>query len=361
MTKVNPNKDKMKEMRDKGIDIWSFSRINSWHNCQYEYYLNYIKRQKGKNNVYGVTGTFIHDYLEGIYNGSKEVENFKESFQKALAENDLLGYTFPNEKIKDSFVADITHFIDNFSKLGGKFLLEQHFLFKIGDIWMQGYVDMIHITEDKKINIIDFKTSSKFSGKKLPEAGRQLLTYKKALESTTKHKVDKLYWNMLKFCYVCYLQKNGKLKQKMVNRSKWVKEMEKPFIKELSGLGYDELEIDIMMSTAIKTNSIDSLPQEIKDKYSLEDCYLEFEATDENMVELEYYVNSTIEEIEAKNHEDEKDWRPLIKDEKESFYCNVLCGYRSTCKYRKEYIEKNDFKKKDHSKAMIDNLLMGGF
>nr|WP_233499550.1 hypothetical protein [Bacillus velezensis] len=39
----------------------------------------------------------------------------------------------------------------------------------------------------------DWKTSSKFAGKKLNEAGRQLLMYKLALEQTTDLKVDKSY------------------------------------------------------------------------------------------------------------------------------------------------------------------------
>lgn len=360
MTKVNPNKDKIKELRDQGIAVHSYSKLGTYHNCQYEYFQTYVQRNRGKQNCYGHVGGELHDGIEGIYKDEVNRDQLRTKFNASLSEIELLNMDFPNEKIKNAFVADVMHFIDNFKKLDGKFLLEQHFLFKIGEHWFQGYVDAIHITEDKKIQIIDWKSSSKFAGKKLPESGRQLLTYKLALESTTKHKVDKLMWCMLKYAYVTYMQKNGKLKQKMVNRSKWVKEMEKPFIKDLSGLGYDELEIDIMMSTAIKTNSIDGLPQEIKDKYTLEDCYLEYEATDENMVELEYYVNSTIEEIEAKDHKDEKDWKPLIHDEKESFYCNVLCGYRDSCKYRKEYIEKNDFKKKDRNQNMIDQLLQGG-
>lgn len=343
-------KNEIKKLRDSGEEVWSISRLNSFHNCNFEYYNTYILKNRGLPNVYTKIGSQLHDYLQDIYEGNKEPSGFKTSFNNAIIEGELLGIDFPSESIKESFVNDIRHFIDNFTKLNGKFLLEEQILFKVGEHWIQGYIDMIHITPEKKLIVNDWKSSSKFTGNKLLDAGRQLVMYKLAVEDLTKHKVSEVKWCMLKYIYVCHKQKNGKINRKMVNRGKLIKEMKVNFTKLLKENGYDDLEIDIYLDTASKTNSIKGLPQCITDKYWLEDCYLTYEVTDEVVQELYDYVNNTIEMINSKDKSNPDEWTPIIKvDEKQSFYCNVLCGHRDSCSARKEYIEKNNLNKKNNN------------
>ena len=354
------SKELLQQLRDKGITVWSFSRLSTANQCEYEYYNTYVLKKRGKNNVYGITGSMVHDYIENLIKGENKIEHFTEKFQEQLAENELLGLDFPNEQIKDNFVKDVTHFTQNFKKPDGQFLLEKLILFQIGEgHWMQGYIDAIQVVEDEKgdkqVNIVDWKSSSKFTGQKLISAGKQLLFYKHALESSSKAKINKLMWCMLKYLYVCHMQKNGKVKYKMCNRGKWVKEMKSTFEKEMLKLGMDDLEVDILLTDAVNNNSIENLPQEIKDKYWLEDCYVEYEPTDENMRELEDYVNTTVAKIESKDVNNPSDWKPL-DIEKESFYCNNLCSHRESCSFRKEYIASQNFEKKS-----VDDVLKGLF
>jgi len=347
--------DKVKQLRADGHTVWSISRINSYHNCQFEYYNSYILKNKGIQNCYTSSGTFIHDKIEKYYKGEEEVKlTFSKDFDIQMAENELLGLDFPSDLIKDNFVKDVKHFTENFSKLEGKFVLEKLIVFQIGKHYIQGYIDAIQVIENeegnKNVNVIDWKTSSKFGGKKLDEAGRQLLIYKLGLESTTSAKINEVKWCMIKYLYVCHIQKNGKIKRKMCNRGKWVKEMKSTLEKEMLKEGMDDLEIDILMEESLIKNSIDNLPQYIKDKYWLEDCYVTYEVNEDNVQELKDYVNLTIEEIQSKNHNDETEWKPL-DFEKDSFYCNNLCGHRQSCSFRKKYINELNLPKKD---ALLD-------
>ena len=339
--------DKVKQLRADGHTVWSISRLNSMNNCEYEYYNTYVLRNRGTGNCYSEAGTFTHDYIESVYRGEKEKLEFSTKFNEQMIENEFLGIEFPSEQIRDNFIADMKHYTENFQLLDGKHLLEKLIVFDIDGHYMQGYIDMIQVTDDKQINVVDWKTSSKFSGKKkLQEAGRQLLMYKLGLEATSKAKINTVSWCMLKYLYVCHVQKNGKIKRKMCSRRKWVKEISEALKKEMITNGEDDLVVSLEVDEAIKNNNIDNLPQYIKDKYWIEDCYVEYEVTEERIQELKDYVNNTIALIESKNPNDENDWSHA-DFEKDSFYCNHLCNHRSTCKYLKEYKKTLNLNKKE--------------
>lgn len=344
--------EKLQELKDAGIKVYSFSKLGSFYNCEFEYYNSYVKKNRGIDNVYTLLGSCIHSNLEEIYGGNGDKESFKSSYKDKLIELEMLGVNFPNDKIGDSYKADILHFIENFEKLDTKMIQEKLIVFEIADgIWMQGYIDAI-IPSDKGnpfVNIIDWKTSSKFSGKKLNEAGRQLLMYKLGLEATTNKKVDKVMWCMVKYINVCSKLKNGKTKKKMCNRGKWVKEISKQLEKDLHKLNIDEFERELMLDKSISDNNLDALSKEIQDKYWLEDCYVEYEITDEKLEEFKKYVIDTVNEIENKDKEDKGSWKPVEINKYNSFYCSTLCGHRRICEYYKKFLDENSdgFEKKD--------------
>lgn len=345
--------DKVKQLRADGNIVWSHSRLGSFHNCEYEYYNTYVLRNRGKGNCYTSIGSFVHDFIEGVYKGENDKLNFSTNFELKMAEDELLGIDFPSDDIRKNFTEDILHYTDNFKLIDGKHLIEKLFVFDIDGHYIQGYIDMIQVTDDKEVNVIDWKSSSKFAGKaKLQEAGRQLLLYKLGLEATSKANINTLSWCMIKYLYVCHVQKNGKIKKKMCSRRKLIKDMKPAFEKEMLASGMDDLEVDIVLEEALKTNSMDNLPQFIKDKYWIEDCYVEYEATEERIQELKDYVNNTIALIESKNPNDASDWKP-VDFEKDSFYCNHLCNHREICPFLKEYKKGLNLNKKN---ASLDDL-----
>ena len=63
-------------------DIWSFSKLSSYHNCAYAWYLTYVLHEKGEDNVYGVLGNSIHDCVESMCKDEMTIEEAKEKFKQ---------------------------------------------------------------------------------------------------------------------------------------------------------------------------------------------------------------------------------------------------------------------------------------
>lgn len=341
---------KLQALWDKGEDVYSISRLNIFNNCEYEYYNTYVLKNRGKNNCYSEIGSVIHDSIEAVYKGEIKPEDIKKAYIDKMVELDLLGISFPSDKIKESFNADMSHFVNNFNKIDSKMALEKFILFEpVEGIYMQGYIDAILPSENKMVHVLDWKTSSKFSGKKLLEAGRQLVMYKLGIEDNTNYKVDKTGWFMIKYIYVCSLYKNGKIKRTMCSRGKWVKEMQKQISKELGLLGMEDFEIEMLMDKAVEDNNLDCLPREVYEKFWLEDCTVYYDITDKEIIELKEYIKNTVNSINSKDKNNKRDWKPVTIDRSTSFYCSQLCGHSNTCEYYKKYLEENkeSFDKKE--------------
>lgn len=154
--------DKLKQLRADGHTVWSFSRLGSFHNCQYEYYNTYVLKNRGKGNIYTDAGSFVHDYIEGVYKNEKDKLNFARDFNEKMIELEFLGIEFPSDQIRDNFIADVKHYTEHFRLLNGNHLLEKLIVFEIDEnVWLQGYIDMIQVDEDKNVNVVDWKSSSK--------------------------------------------------------------------------------------------------------------------------------------------------------------------------------------------------------
>lgn len=357
------HEEKLKELRSNNIPVYSFSKLGTLENCQYEYYNSYILHKKGIQNIYSELGGIVHNAIQEIHDEGKSSDYLKEKYYEGLSEVELLGLKFPNKSIGDSWISSMNHFVERFKPFECKIISEKFLVFEFSPgIWFQMYLDVIKPTDTKPyVDIIDWKTSSKFTGKKLISAGRQLLLYKLALEATTPFKVNKLMWNMLKYMNVKWnnILKSGKLspKSKMVSRGKWVKEMRNNLEKDLKE--HDELaefEIEMLLDEAVQNNNIHNLPQDIQDKYTFEDAYVEYEPTEERIEELKQYVKSRVDEINSKNKDDENNWKPVeIKSDHDTFYCANLCGFRKSCKHYKAYLNKVDFKDKEKKDENLDD------
>lgn len=334
--------------------------MNTIDNCSYEAFLTYKEHLKGDNNIYGVLGTKIHDTLEEIINGKNTTDALPGVLKSELEDLEMFDLNFPKDRqggdsIKDSWIADMSHFCKNFIPPKGKFETEQFVLYKVNDNrYVQGYVDLIRKNVDGTISIYDWKTSSQFSNADLQHHGRQLVFYALAKQQEG-FQVKEVAWIMLKYCEITFLGKARKTSKekttltKVVNRGKIVKEL-KPYIEQdLTELGYDEVDIEIMLDTALKNNEI---PQEVADKYTIKPYVRKYDLTQENIDETLEYINTIADKFES-----EEEWKPreftrLTKTGKESedtFYCNTLCNYRKKCKFIKDFNEKKDKTKTDDS------------
>ena len=325
--------EQLEFLRNKGYTVYSISRLNSYNDCQYGYYRSYILRDRGENNVYASLGGKIHDSLEDVCNGIKTVEEMAIKFDDDF-DVDTMFMNFPSEKIKDSWYADMKHFVSSFKPLQyDKIITEKGFVTNIDGVWMQGFIDVLAYNEDEVI-ILDWKTSSSFSKDKLLHAGRQLVLYKLAVEQMLNKKVDKLAWFMLKYVNVCY---DGKIKQ--CNRSKWVDGISGLIKTQLKKLGYNNYEDMIVIAT--ENNNLNNMPQEVRDRFNIEPSIIWYDVTDELIQETINYITDTISEIEGKDVENVRAWecKNIYKDK--GFFCKNLCSHSKNCKMFKWYLENN--------------------
>ena len=324
------SEQQVKDLRNQGVEIWSVSRLNSYNDCAYGYKNSYVgeDRTRGKDNIYSIAGSEIHDILEDIHNDKREVSELKGVYDGIITKSQLFDIKFPNENIENNWRGDIEHFVEHFEKIDKKMITEKHFLFEIIDgIWLQGYIDAMYAGDDGQVTVLDWKTSSKFTGQSLTKAGRQLLIYKMAVEATTDRKVDKVAWFMIKYVYVKYGNRKS-----MKSRRKWVEETKNPILKALKKTGEEDFVCELMMDEAIRNNNLDNMPKEIQEMFTLEDCILYYDVTEENMVECLEYIAKTVEEISK-----DDEFSPVTIDRGTEFFCNVLCNHRDTCKYLKAY------------------------
>ena len=207
-----------KMLRKNGMDIWSYSRLSTWKQCKYEYFLNYIKYagvypRIARDNVYGVLGGIVHSCLESYFKGECKKEDMLSRFE--LIYNDTKipkqGQTsilqFPSENVEKNYIECLRLFFRDYELPKAPITRNEDFvweLFNNNTIAMQGFIDLVlgYVNEDgsKYAVIQDFKTSTKFSPSDMLEKGRQLVVYAHMYTERTGIPVTRVEWNMLKYC-----------------------------------------------------------------------------------------------------------------------------------------------------------------
>ncbi len=336
--KLEP-KEKLKYLRDNNIEVYSISKLGTLDECYLEYKLTYIDKLQGEDNVYGFLGSKVHSILENKVNG-KDI-NFTEQLKDDFKEAEFLGYNFPTDKMKEKWENDILNFAKDYKVPHyKKSETEKLFVFEMDNKFIQGIIDLLIYNEDGTVDIMDYKTSSKFSGSELPIKGRQLILYGLAMEQQD-YKVRELMWNMLKYVQISYKLKNGKTKTTIAERGYIVEKLQNDISKELRTLGYNEFEVEAMILSGLEQNSLEVFPKQIQDKYIIEDYIVKYDFSEENKTELRMFAEAKINEIETmKNKEDY--WEPKQITKWNSFYCENLCSRKKHCQAWQDYKELQD-------------------
>lgn len=345
---------RLTSLRSQGAKIYSISRLNTMNQCPYQAYLNYVKHESQKLGIWGQMGGKTHDALQECLDTNCDESIIQKAIQDELEDLEMLGVEFPLDKngnptIKNNYVANMMRFAKEFKTPKGNFETEQLVLYPIPNhpnSYMQGYIDFIKYEDDGSILIGDWKTSSNFVGKHLTEAGHQLIFYGLAKQAEG-YNIKRLMWVMLKYCVTSWTLKNGKTKEKVSEWRNLVKDLRSVLEKRLSDAGYDDFDIDMMMTEAQKNNTLDNLPEEIKSQFKTRIYVREYEFSQENIDETLDYICKMVDKYEAAS-EDEKNYPPCEIDKSTSFFCNSLCGYGyEKCKYYRDWCEQNLTEKED--------------
>lgn len=330
-------------MKNEGVSrIWSWSKWNCFHTSPYEYFLKYLlhKKEDRTDCIYTTTGGIAHDIMERRYTGKLPYEQMIDDFEDGwVTAFNIAEMKFDrnspekNDKISQKYYENLKHFFMNHTPLKYKPVIEQFVKAKIGDNLFQGYIDVCFKDDEGNFNILDWKTSSIYKGKKAENECGQLVVYAIGLNQQGVP-MDKIHicWNFLKYVSIQYEQANGAVKTREVERCKIGESLQTNAKMWLKKLGYAD-QVDDYLKLLLDTNNIECLPKEVQEKYIISDCYVYVPLTDELINRWKETIISTINDIELR----EKDYEETQSDkafwdtdesvEAQSYYFSTLCGY----------------------------------
>lgn len=355
--------------------LWSWSRYNTFKIDPYSYFLKYIKGEKEdrRDSIYCVSGGYCHDILEKYYNGEIQQPDMINEYEDSLFTMNLAEYKYDrsdedkNSAIAEKYESCIKHFFRNHTKPDNlKMLLEMFCVIKVtDDIIFQGYIDNCGMYKDengkKRIVITDYKTSTIYKGEKLKKESGQLYLYAEGIRQKTNLPLDhiSIRYLFLKYVNVKCLQANGIWKERQIERNQIGSKLSSTAKMWLKKLGYNPNDY---IDDVILYNSIDNLPDDVKDKMIISDCYVYLPLTQENIDNLKSDIIDTINVINSKTKEYKETnddyifWSDI--NEKNEYYYAVLSGYsRALHKPYNEYLENKEmFQNKDDEDELTQEL-----
>lgn len=245
----NEELEKIKEKHNISR-LWSWSMIQTFMTSSYEYFLKYVvhKKEDNCNCAYTTLGSMCHSILEDLYSKKikyKEmIDIFNDNWLTAI---DIVDLKFDrndenkNNSIAEKYKQNLQHFFLNHTILNEKVLLEKFIIIDINKNIFQGYIDALFIDENDNYIIVDWKTSTRYSG--ISENGKiaQLLLYAIGLnQSGVPLDKIKICWNFLKYVSVEYKLKNGSTKLRNIERCKIGESLKTNVMMWLKTLGYSE-------------------------------------------------------------------------------------------------------------------------
>lgn len=362
-------KDELEQVKQRyGVsDLWSYSKFSTWLTSRYEWYLTYVKHVKPAAEVtsaYGHIGSIAHDILEKLYNGEMAYEKMAEEFEDQFLTNiELLDLKFDrtdeikNASIREKYFENVIDFFKNYKMLPYEMKNEQFLTVEVcPGIVFQGYSDAYYVDDDGNYVLVDYKTSSLYQGKAIEEHSYQLVLYSEALRQMgiPKDKI-KCCWNFLKYVTINYQQVNGAWKNTIVERRDIGKKLTSRVKTWLKKLGYNE-DAEMYLAELTDSNSLDCLPDDVREKFHIEDCYVYIEDIWSIYDQLKDLIIKTVEDINDRVSEYEITgneklfWDSYEQCKKESYYFTNLCDYSiSQLKPYSEWLESLEKEKNSNS------------
>ena len=353
--------DELEKIKKKyGVTrLWSWSKMNTYMTSKFEYLLKYILKSKEDrcDSCYTTLGTICHDTLDKFYDGQIKyedmIDDYNDGFTTAITIADLKFNRSDEEKNKsigEKYNENLIHFFKNHTVYKHKLLVEKPITVNINGNVFIGYIDALYKDDDGYYHIIDFKSSSIYTGKTLEENSGQLTIYAIGLNQMGIP-LDKIKaeFNFLKYCTIRYEQKNGAIKYRNVERCKIGESLQSNARTWLKHFGYEP---DEYLMEMLDTNSIDCLPDKVKEKYEITDCHVDIGLNEKLIQKWTNLIAVTIQDIELreKDYEEIKSVQCFWDDEEsvkaQSYYFANLCSY-SAQKHLpyKAYLEKYESNK----------------
>lgn len=308
-----------KQLNVDTLDSWS--KYHCYKQDHWEAFLKYVLHEKEDrtNGIYTVSGGYCHDIIEKFYNDEIKYEDMIDSYEDSLLTMNIAELKYDrndsekNEKIANKYENCIRHFFRNHDVIKQPHRIEHFITIRISkDIVLQGYIDFLFTekyqdedgNERTMVRIVDWKTSTKYTGKKIDEECGQLVIYAEGIRQALGIPLEDIVceWNFLKYVTVTYEQKNGTLKDRHIERNSIGESLVNTAKMWLKHFGYED-DIETYVDTMILDNTIDCLPKEVREKFTIRDCYVEVPLSEEKIKELKADIVDVIHDFRQREAE----------------------------------------------------------
>lgn len=135
---------------------WSYSRVNSFDNCPYGWYLTYIYKAPKNRQFFSDFGKLVHEILEKFYKGEIKKEDMLTEFLVRYPK-DVQGIR-PPEKVVQGYLKGGLEYLKSFEPLPFKCLgVEMELEFELRGHKFIGLVDFLG-EKDGELYIVDHKS-----------------------------------------------------------------------------------------------------------------------------------------------------------------------------------------------------------
>lgn len=168
---------------------WSYSRITAYENCQYRFYLKYIKKTKGVRHFFSDYGSFMHLIIQKYLIGELKKEELAGYYLMNFRRN-IVGKA-PSQKIFNSYFQQGLIYLKNIAPIKEEIIgVEKEVSFNLRGREFIGYIDKVSwnngiIITDNKSRSLKPRSNRKKPTKsdiELDEYLRQLYIYSIPIE-----------------------------------------------------------------------------------------------------------------------------------------------------------------------------------
>lgn len=136
--------------------VWSYSRIESFNDCPYRFFLKYISKCKDADKFYASYGSFMHKLIENYYRGILSKDEMLTEFLTEFSKN--VKGTRPQESTVQKYIRCGVEYLKGFQPFKYPMVeVEKRVEFEIEGLKFVGYIDYLG-EENGEYYIIDNKS-----------------------------------------------------------------------------------------------------------------------------------------------------------------------------------------------------------
>lgn len=137
--------------------VWSYSRLGSFNECPYRFFLRHISKVPDEDKFYASYGSFVHKLIEKYYRGELKKEELNTEFLAGF-QKEVKGKR-PKKEIVTSYIQKGSDYFKNFEPFPYTLVgIEKKVLFEIEGQKFIGFIDYLGMDSDGELVVIDNKS-----------------------------------------------------------------------------------------------------------------------------------------------------------------------------------------------------------